>query len=339
LACLVEASHAQVPPDELRPVVKHLIENFVSEAQAPEVIEVGINTIREVSSRAISILTEDELADLSGFRKFKHKGVAMAARSLINTYRELDPQLLHRSLRGREASMALSRGEVLERQFGGSDARDTIHGLDLLAKDWQKKKQRAKADSDSEEEVTANGVEATPSASPAGEADPRQLLGEQVLSAEDFKRMRKMQLQKSVEMQLGRKRKLEEISSSDSYSESEEDSEDSGDERGLHGRLPDAMSAAELKGHKKKDRSKAARVASAESGRVDFKEKLKERHAKRKGGKTNKEQRRNKPLMMAMQSQKAQKRKNSTAKQKMTHLKKHISTLQKKVGGKAKRRR
>lgn len=54
-------------------------------------------------------------------------------RSLINTYRELHPQLLHRSLRGREATVAVSlgaqhfrerirwltgRGEVHTPQFG-----------------------------------------------------------------------------------------------------------------------------------------------------------------------------------------------------------------------------
>merc|ERR1719473_2158891 len=118
LACLVEASHAQVPPEELRPVILHLMQHFVTEAAAPEVIEVGLNTIREVCTRAVNILTEEELADLVAFKKFKHKGVMIAARSMINAYREIDPQLLHRSLRGREAAMAMSKGELKTPQFG-----------------------------------------------------------------------------------------------------------------------------------------------------------------------------------------------------------------------------
>merc|ERR1740138_1318029 len=134
LACLVESSHAQVPPDELRPVVLHVMRTFVTESQAPEVVEVGLNGIREIASRSVNILTEEELADLVDFRKFKRKGVAMASRSLINAYRELHPQLLHRSLRGREAAMAVSRGEVQAPQFGERQVAESIDGVELLVK-------------------------------------------------------------------------------------------------------------------------------------------------------------------------------------------------------------
>merc|ERR1719333_573771 len=137
LASLVEACHQSIPPEELRPVILHVINTFVTEAQAPEVIEVGLNGIREVCSRAVNILTEEELGDLAGFRKHKNKGVAMAARSLINTYRELHPQLLHRSLRGREATMALSRGEVHAPQFGEQQVAEAIDGIELLAAKWK----------------------------------------------------------------------------------------------------------------------------------------------------------------------------------------------------------
>merc|ERR1719162_1126718 len=138
LACLVEACHPQVPPDDLRPVIKLLMETFVTESAAPEVIEVGLNTIREVCTRAVNILTEEELADLVHFKKFKHKGVTIAARSLINAYREIDPALLHRSLRGREAAMTLSTGGVQALQYGAGGAHETIFGLELLAKSRRK---------------------------------------------------------------------------------------------------------------------------------------------------------------------------------------------------------
>jgi len=322
LACLVEATHPQVPPEELRHVVLHIMQTFVTEAVAPEVIEVGLNTIREVSSRAVNILTEEELGDLVGFRKNKHKGVTIAARSLINAYREINPELLHRSLRGREATMALSRGELQAPEYGAGTANEAIDGLELLAKSKRKA-----------EGQDVKGMK----------VDVRQLMSKEVMSSDDFKKIRKLQLAKSVELQMGRKRKAEEISDSDSGSGSggEDGSEGSDDdERGFAGRLPDQMSAGQLKGHKKKGRSKAERVASAESGRVDFTEKLKDRHAARKGGKTNKENARNKPLMMTKQRATTQKSlRCSTSKAKMKNLKKHIKTLQKKVGGKDLRRR
>jgi len=331
LACLVEATHRQVPPDELRPVIMHLMQNFVTEAVAPEVIEVGLNTIREVCTRSVNVLTEDELADLVAFKKFKHKGVMIAARSLINAYREIDPQLLHRSLRGREATMAMTRGELQAPKFGADSTADCIDGLELLAKSRRgeaqpKKKRRVGAPDQS--------IEAT------GESEAAYMMSKEVLSSEDFKKMRKLQLQKSVEVQLGRKRNALEMSSSsdDEGSNSDSDS-DRDDERGLAGRMPDFMSGQDLKGRMKKGRTKAERKASAESGRTDWTEKLKERHANRKGGKTNKEKNRSKPTMMIKQSKNIRKKANSTSRQKMSNLKKHIKTLKKKTGGKQLRRR
>lgn len=335
LACLVEACHSEVPPDELRPVVVHLIQTFVTESVAPEVIEVGLNTIREIAVRIVNILTEEELADLVGFKKFKHKGVMIAARGLMNAYREINPQLLHRSLRGREAAMAVSRGDLSAPQYGEGQVRDSIDGLELLAQSRAKKsKNLCEGDSDMDESDAESEEEEKPKAT-----DTKQMMTEEVLSSEDFKKMRKLQLQKSVELQLGRKRKAEEMSfSSESGDEDDEDGSDD-DERGLLGRMPDAMSADQLRGAKKKGRTKADRMRSAESGRIDFKAILRERNENRKGGKTNKEKRRNKPLMMTMQSSRAKKSKVLNTKAKMKNLKSHIKTLQKKVGGKQKRRR
>merc|ERR1719291_182573 len=214
LAVLVEACHAQIPPEELRPVVMHVMNTFVTEAQAPEVIEVGLNGIREVCSRAVNILMEEELGDLAGFRKHKNKGVAMAARSLINTYRELHPQLLHRSLRGREATMALSRGEVAEPVYGSGQANDKIDGLELLSA--KEEKRRSSADARSAKD-TRKAEEAA-----------KQLMAERVIGSDEFKQLRKMRLQKSVQMQLGRKRKAEEPSdgAGSECSDSEEEPSD-----------------------------------------------------------------------------------------------------------------
>lgn len=326
LACLVEASHSQVPPDELRPIILHLMQTFVVESAPPEVIEVGLNTIREVCSRAVNILTEEELADLLAFKKFKHKGVMIAARGLINAYREIDPQLLHRSLRGREATMALSTGDAKTPQYGAVNSADAIDGLELLAK--SRKRDR----DDRGKKKRKTGTAEAP--------DALEMMSKEVLSSDDFKRMRKLQLQKSVETQLGRKRKAEEMEDS-TDSEAPSDSSDTSfdDERGMPGRMPEFMSASQLRGRKKKGRTKADRLASAKAGHTDFKEILAERQAERAGSITNKEKRRNKPNFMTMQSRAVKAKRNATSANKMANLKSHIKTLKKKVGGKNLRRR
>lgn len=309
MAALVEASHPAVPPEEVRPVVLHIVRYFVTEAQSPEVIEIGLNTIREVCARSINILTEEELTDLCGFRKHKNKGVSMAVRSLINTYRELHPQLLHRSLRGREATVAVSRGEVQAPQFGEMQASEKIEGLEMLA-----------AKKGKHEKEVGDGMD---------------LMSEKVLSPEDFKQLRKLRLQKSIEMQMGRKRPAEDISSS-SGSSSESDAEE--DERGLTGRLPDQVSADMLSATPKRARTKAERLARVKAGRTDFKEKIIERAKNRKGGKTNKENARNKPLLMTLQSKAVKEKKARTAKQKLTSMRGHIKTLRKNAAHPKRRR-
>jgi len=59
----------------------------------------------------------------------------------------------------------------------------------------------------------------------------------------------------------------------------------------------------------------------------------------RKGGLTNKEKSRHKPIMMSMHSQGVRKKRGAGIKEKAQNLTKHIKTLKQKVGGKIKRRR
>jgi len=132
LACLAMATHALVPPNEITPIVTHLINTFVNETCKPEVIVVGLNSIREICFRQPLILTEEQLADLSEFRKFKDKGVIIACRSLLNLFREVNPGLLHRSLRGKEAAMAHSRGDLEAPEYA-ENKEGKIDGLELFA--------------------------------------------------------------------------------------------------------------------------------------------------------------------------------------------------------------
>ena len=58
--------------------------------------DVRLNTVREVCVRCPLVMTPELLADLAGYKTYRDKGVAMAARSLIQFYRSVRPELLRR---------------------------------------------------------------------------------------------------------------------------------------------------------------------------------------------------------------------------------------------------
>ena len=55
-----------------------------------------LNTVREVCVRCPLVMDEDLLRDLTGYKNYKNKGVMMAARSLIQLFRTIKPDMLHR---------------------------------------------------------------------------------------------------------------------------------------------------------------------------------------------------------------------------------------------------
>lgn len=86
--------------------VKTICNNFVTDANGSEAIQVGINSVRELFVRCPPVLSEEGMEplvrDLVMYRKYKgDKGVNMTARGLMNTVRELHPKLLRRKDRGR----------------------------------------------------------------------------------------------------------------------------------------------------------------------------------------------------------------------------------------------
>jgi len=62
---------------------------------------VGLNAIREVCSRNTLVMSADLLQDLVQYKMYKSKTVMMAARSLMQLYRNVDASLLHKKDRGR----------------------------------------------------------------------------------------------------------------------------------------------------------------------------------------------------------------------------------------------
>jgi protein SDA1 len=160
LACLAQASHAQVPPDLLTPCIQKIANEFVSEASATEIASAGLNAIRETSARQPLAMEDTLLQDLVLYRKSKDKGVVMAAKGLMSLYRDKDPEKLKKRDRGKEAAMAMRSGEKKELRFGEQATDEMIPGIQLLVefKEQERLKRReekglATGDEDSEEEV------------------------------------------------------------------------------------------------------------------------------------------------------------------------------------------
>jgi protein SDA1 len=101
LAVLAQSVHDHTPPDILTPVVRKIAQEFVHPGVGAEVIAAGINSIREVCKRQPWGLSSEDggeelLGDLVEYRKSRDKGVVVAARSLLQLYREVNPSLLKR---------------------------------------------------------------------------------------------------------------------------------------------------------------------------------------------------------------------------------------------------
>nr|CAG4643804.1 EOG090X030C [Lepidurus arcticus] len=153
LQFVAQASHELMPSDVLEPVLKALVNNFVTERNSAEVMAVGLNAIREMCARCPLVMNADLLQDLAEYRTSKHKSVMMAARSLIQLYRASNPQLLHRKDRGRPTE---AMAELEAKPYGALIANDYVPGADILetvegARDGEDE-EGSEADEDSEEE-------------------------------------------------------------------------------------------------------------------------------------------------------------------------------------------
>lgn len=135
LAACAQSTHDLVPPDVLQPMIRKIADEFVSEGVAAEVAAAGINTIREIAARAPLCMDEAMLHDLIAYRGSKSKPVVIAARGLVQLYRELDPSMLPAKERGKSATIALRAGEVKQLKFGEQSTGE-IEGIELLRR-WK----------------------------------------------------------------------------------------------------------------------------------------------------------------------------------------------------------
>ena len=142
LASLAQATHNQVPPDVLEPLVLKIANEFVSEAAAAEVASAGLNAIREICLRQPLAMNDTLLQDLVMYRKSKDKGVVMAARGLLGLYREVGAEMLKKKDRGKDVIICLKKGTQKAQRFGEEPIGE-IEGLELL-EEWKKEERRKK---------------------------------------------------------------------------------------------------------------------------------------------------------------------------------------------------
>jgi protein SDA1 len=130
LALSAMCVHKMVPPDALEPLLRTIANHFVSDRSSPDAITVGINTIREICKRQPLAMNADLLKDLAEYKNQRgDKGVMMAARALIQLYRDVYPELLPAKLRGSKAGAAdMTRRPV----YGAEHVYTDIPGLELL---------------------------------------------------------------------------------------------------------------------------------------------------------------------------------------------------------------
>uniref|UniRef100_A0A8D8TFG0 Protein SDA1 n=1 Tax=Cacopsylla melanoneura TaxID=428564 RepID=A0A8D8TFG0_9HEMI len=140
---VAQASHELVPPDVLEPVLRALVNNFVTERNSSDAMAMGLNAIRELCSRAPLVMNQDLLQDLVQYKNYREKSVMMAARALLHLYRVNLPTLLHKRDRGRPTEASI---ELKVKQYGETDAKDYVPGAEALVNDKGKKKTKEPAE-------------------------------------------------------------------------------------------------------------------------------------------------------------------------------------------------
>merc|ERR1712106_914143 len=305
-----QAAHEMVPPDCIEPVLKAIINNFVTERNSSEVMAVGLNAVRELVARCPLVMTEDLLRDLVEYKTYKDKGVMMASRSLIQLFRSICPDLLHKRDRGRPTEATV---EVKRKEFGE---------LDVNEEEGEGEGGESDSDSDGEDDLDETKDEKDILLSLEDKAKKaREATVGKILTDEDFLKIDAAQLKKQVvgfrKGGKGRKRTANEAD----LDQEAEDAAAAGRKELVN--LEDIEMI-----YKKKKHDKEARMELIMAGRED-REKFGSRKSKKAEGAsiTNKQKSKKKNFSMMKHKIKAKGKKSFREKQ--VALKKRLIKVQK----------
>jgi protein SDA1 len=133
LAMVIESCHELIPPETVRPVIETIINNFITDYCNNAHITVGLNAVREILIRMPLALDEGQIEHLCSFVGNKCKSVGAAAKSLVNYFRDVCPEMLPKKLRGRFA--VIDEDNAKESfVFGAEKLNRDIDGIELLKK-------------------------------------------------------------------------------------------------------------------------------------------------------------------------------------------------------------
>uniref|UniRef100_A0A673I0T0 Protein SDA1 n=1 Tax=Sinocyclocheilus rhinocerous TaxID=307959 RepID=A0A673I0T0_9TELE len=303
LLCAAQASHQLVPPEIIEPVITTIANNFVTDRNSGEAMTVGINAIRELVTRCPLSMSEDLLQDLAQYKSHKDKNVGMSAKGLIQLFRALNPQMLHRKDRGKPTE---SSKEAKIQNYGELEAKDYIPGAEVLEVEekvdegeeedgWESASMseddedgewvNVQHSSDEDQTEVAEKFQSIPE--DERKAKAAAVSTSRLLTQDDFKKIRVAQMAKEVSAAPGKGQKRKNVES---------------DEEEERGELLSLRDIERL--HKKPKSDKETRLATAMAGRTDRKEFVRKRSKLNPFASTsNKEKKRKKNFMMMKHSQ------------------------------------
>ncbi|UKJ89148.1 hypothetical protein MACJ_002395 [Theileria orientalis] len=333
----------------VEPLVRKIVDDFIAYDRSDDMITIGVNTIRELCNKLPEVLSEDTLNYLVEFKNYKSKNVSASVKSLINTYRKLDPKKLNKASRGKDANVQLIRQKSklnsLKREgqthSPGSDNSDDDHSDansdHELPSDLSQNASDGDLDSitesddeplssdgddveeyDSEEETDELQDDEVPELISVSETDIHLNLDHPKRKSLGKSHSRPVSKDKSDGEPNPDSDSNEDNSDADSESESDSDSiADLDESRLLYTSSKKRRSQQKLqtKIASKRDRLSARKLAQSRKGS--------------KQSLTNKIKQRNKPLLMTLQSKRVKQKRNISVAEQMSRLKRHIKGLNK----------
>lgn len=105
--------------------------------------------MREICTRCPLAMNEVLLEDLIQYKQYKDRSVMMAARSLIGTFRRINPELLRKKDRGRPTEANIM---IKPSKYGEIQAKEFVSGAEVLYD--QRSESAEETNSDTEVSVT-----------------------------------------------------------------------------------------------------------------------------------------------------------------------------------------
>ena len=141
LHCLMESIHDQTPVEWIKPAIRAIADRFIVEAQGDDRMTVGLGVVKSICEKCPNCFEQehfdgdkdendyskelagpDLLSDLCMYTKYKGKSVVNASKRLLSFYREENPLLLPKNMRGRpqHVEKEVSDSEDTESDDSGS---------------------------------------------------------------------------------------------------------------------------------------------------------------------------------------------------------------------------